>query len=80
MAKSYSQLFYLKLGNDKRSDNREYVSTHVENRDDCGRNSDNRTELNVEETDNVARSAAEVEIKSVFEHFCICYYFPLSSI
>ena len=59
----YSQLFYLKLRNDRNSDNREYVSTHVENSDDCGRNSDNRAELNVEKTDNVATSDVEVKIK-----------------
>ena len=69
MSKSYSQLFYLKLGNDKHSDNRNYVSTHVENTDNCGWNSDNRIELNVEETENVAASDDEVEIKSVFVHF-----------
>ena len=43
--------------------------THVENTDNCGGNSDNRIELNVEETENVAASDDEVEIKSVFEHF-----------
>ena len=84
MSNIYSQLFYLKLRNDKHSDKREYVSTHVENSEVCGGNSDNRTELkveetdnvatsDVEETDNVATSDVEVKIKSVFEHFCICF-------